>query len=130
MKIDYLNGCSYSMTVDGIEFVDLSEEKQKEVCHRIIGDNKCDFFTMKKFYEYYYECDKDLEFDDEEETNIDVMDDNKLKKLCNSSIDSEECSEATLQTLVECFMERNGRYKHLGYCNTCGSQNDNYTIEI
>ena len=58
MKIVYLNGCNYSMEIDGTEFVDLSKVEQMEVCNRIIDSGKCSSSSLRKFYTYYMEGDK------------------------------------------------------------------------
>lgn len=129
-NIIYLNGCNYSLEVNGNEFACIPKDMQKEICHAVINNCNCGVFTMKKFYEYYYECDKDLEFDEDEEAKLEAMDYDELKKLCNSSIDTDECSESTMQKLIECFAENNGTCKDLGYCDTCGSYNDEYSIKI
>lgn len=80
MKIVYLNGCTYSLEVDGTEFVSLSKEKQTEVCKRII--------------------------------------------------DSGKCSVSSMQSFVEQFVEDNGTAKDLGYCEQCGSYNDEYKVKL
>ena len=50
MKIEFLDGCTYSMEVDGTEFVDLSTEKQREVCHKLIDKVSPDI--LQRFMEY------------------------------------------------------------------------------
>ena len=37
MKIELLDSCSYSMEIDGTEFVKLTPEKQQEVCHKLVN---------------------------------------------------------------------------------------------
>lgn len=129
-NIVYLNGCNYSLEVNGNEFACIPKDIQKDICHTVIRNGNCGVFTMRKFYECYYECDKDLEFDKEEEARLEAIDYDELKELCDVSIDTDECSVSTMQTLLECFVENNGKYKDLGYCETCGSYNDEYSIKI
>lgn len=125
MKIVYLNGCNYSMEIDGTEFVDLSKEEQREVCSRIIDSGKCSSSSLRKFYTYYMECDKG---EDIEEVSFKSI--AELEEQSKAILYQTDCSECTMQTLVESFLEDKGCYKDLGYCETCGSYNEEYTISI
>lgn len=125
MKIVYLNGCNYSMEIDGTEFVDLSKEEQREVCSRIIDSGKCSSSSLRKFYTYYMEGDKG---EDIEEVSFKSI--AELEEQCKAILYQTDCSECTMQTLVESFLEDKGCYKDLGYCETCGSYNEEYTISI
>lgn len=125
MKIVYLNGCNYSMEIDGTEFVDLSREEQREVCSRIIDSDKCSSSSLRKFYDYYMEGDRD---EDTSEVSFNNIAD--LEEQCKAILYQTDCSECTMQTLVESFAEDKGTSKDLGYCDTCGSYNEEYTIEI
>lgn len=49
MKIKLLDGCSYSLEIDGTEFIELTPEKQQEVCHKLI--DKVSESTLQKFIE-------------------------------------------------------------------------------
>lgn len=125
MKIVYLNGCNYSMEIDGTEFVDLSKEEQREVCSRIIDSGKCSSSSLRKFYDYYMEGDKGEDIEEESFNNID-----ELEEQCKAILYQTDCSECTMQTLIENFVEDKGVSKDLGYCETCGSYNEEYTIII
>lgn len=78
MKIEYQEGCSYSMEIDDKQFVELTKEQQKEVCHKLvdIADTYC------------------------------------------------------LQQFIETVCQDMGTMEDLGYCETCGSYNERYTIEL
>ena len=125
MKIVYLNGCNYSMEIDGTEFVDLSKDEQMEVCNRIIDSGKCSSSSLRKFYNYYMEGDKGENIEEEVFNNI-----AELEEQCKAILYQADCSECTMQTLVESFVEDKGCYKDLGYCETCGSYNEEYAISI
>lgn len=141
INIDFLDGCSYSMLINGTEFVDLTPLQQRELCHRIIDSKEVLHSTLTYFLESYYECDaKTLpeEYDNHSEdifdrVNIDAIHTKtreELKKECNACVDAKDCEEATLQGLVEKFAEGCGNLKDLGQCETCGSYNYNYIITI
>lgn len=49
MNIEYQEGCSYSMEIDGTQFVELTEEQQKEVCHKLI--DIADTYCLQRFIE-------------------------------------------------------------------------------
>lgn len=78
MKIEYQEGCSYSMEIDDKQFVELTKEQQKEVCHKL----------------------------------VDIAD-----AYC-------------LQQFIETVCQDMGTMEDLGYCETCGSYNERYTIEL
>lgn len=124
MEISYLNGCNYSLEVDGEEFAFLPKEHQREVCSRVLKSGKCSSSSLKKFYIYYVSCDKGEEIDE------DTIDNSKIEELCHDIPYQEDCSEATMQSFIENFVEEQGKFKDLGYCDTCGSYNEMYTIKI
>lgn len=78
MKIEYQEGCGYSMEIDDKQFVELTKEQQKEVCHKL----------------------------------VDIAD-----AYC-------------LQQFIETVCQDMGTMEDLGYCETCGSYNERYTIEL
>lgn len=49
MKIEYQEGCSYSMEIDDKQFVELTKEQQKEVCHKLI--DIADISSLQRFIE-------------------------------------------------------------------------------
>lgn len=142
-KIDYLDGCNYSMDINGTEFVDLSRTQQQELCHKIIDSDNILKRILVDFMEGYLECDcnnlpeeykKTLPNDDYyNDINIDKIyakDINVLKTECNTYIDNKDCSEATLQELVAHYAETCGKEYDLGHCSTCGSWNFKYVAEV
>lgn len=78
-KIVYLNGCTYSMEIDGTEFIDLSKEKQIELVRKLV------------------------------------------EKVTDSGV---------LQNIAEEVIESIGEHSDFGYCEQCGSFNDQYTLSI
>lgn len=58
MKLEYLDGCNTSLTVDDVETIDLPLEDFKKVCHKMIdsmkgeGDEVC---VLQKFFENFLE---------------------------------------------------------------------------
>lgn len=78
-RIVYLNGCTYSMEIDGTEFVDLSKEKQIELVRKLV------------------------------------------EKVTDSGV---------LQNIAEEVLESIGEHSDFGYCEQCGSFNDQYTLSI
>lgn len=78
-KIVYLNGCTYSMEIDGTEFIDLSKEKQIELVRKLV------------------------------------------EKVTDSGV---------LQNIAEEVLESIGEHSDFGYCEQCGSFNDQYTLSI
>lgn len=79
-EIVYYEGCDYSLTINGTEFVDLSLDEQIDTCRKII--------------------------------------------------DSGLLKESTMQRFIECFASDTGVYENLGHCDTCGSENDQYTVKL
>lgn len=61
ITIDYLDGCGYSMEINGVEFSELNNEDKKEVCHRIISHSDISEATMQRFIETFLECDANIE---------------------------------------------------------------------
>lgn len=49
--IKLLEGCSYSMEINGKEFVDLSKEEARKICHKLIDNKLCDTSILQKFIE-------------------------------------------------------------------------------
>ena len=49
MKIELLEGCDYSMEIDGTEFVDLPYDRQKEICRKLI--DRADEAILQSFVE-------------------------------------------------------------------------------
>lgn len=49
MKIELLEGCTYSMEIDNTEFVNLPKDKQKEIAHKLI--DAADECTLQSFIE-------------------------------------------------------------------------------
>lgn len=129
-KISYLNGCTYSMEVNGTEFVDLDKEAQKELCLKIFNNDDCSFLTMVDFIETYLECDKGLDLDENDDKKYKEMTYDDLKNQCVEYLNTDVCSEATMQELVERFIENNGEYTDLGHCETCGSYNSKYDYVV
>lgn len=142
ITIKYLEGCGYSMEINGTEFVDLSVAEQREVCQRIISNDMTSHDMLVSFIETYFECDaeivpneykcinEDEPFPCVNRQNIECKAKETLQNECIQCLESEDCSEATMQWLIERFTETYGKTKHLGYCTTCGSYNYEYSITI
>ena len=129
-KISYLNGCTYSMEVNGTEFVDLDNKTQKELCLKIFNDDNCTVLTMVDFIGTYFECDKGLDLNENDDKKFKEMPYDNLKKQCIECLNGDDCSEATMQEMVERFIENVGEYTDLGHCETCGSYNSKYDYVV
>lgn len=130
-KIVYLYGCSYSLEINGTEFVDLSREEQENICHTIIDDSRFAKPLKDRFVMAYVEGDSGLEFGKEDQDYVDrLYNDGKLDEECHAIINEHKCSESTMQQLVDSFAEFCGECEDFGYCDECGSFNYQYTIAI
>jgi hypothetical protein len=140
LKYEYVDGCGFSLNVNGVESVDMEAEELRGYIERLVGlDN--DFEGLKKtyltvseimFYLHEYDDEKDtVEFWEKfEEDNIDKdesLESIKAKLLVKIK---EEDDWSCLQTVFKDLMERVGEYKDLGYCETCGSYSVKYTLEL
>lgn len=61
MKIVLIDGCGYSLEVDGKEFIDLTAEEQIKVCEKILNSKLCTESTRQSFVEQFVEVTGDVE---------------------------------------------------------------------
>lgn len=65
-KIRYIEGCNYSLTINEIEFADLSIDSQKAILHRVIDNSNAallqryleDFTTLYGEEDEPYKCEQ------------------------------------------------------------------------
>lgn len=55
ITIKLLDGCNYSLEINGEEFVTLPTKQQKELCHKLIDNENITEYVMQRFIELFME---------------------------------------------------------------------------
>lgn len=76
---------------------------------------------------FYMGCGYSMEINGKEFVDLSLE---EQKQLSHYIIDQKDISQSTLQRLIEDYMETNGEMKDLGFCDECGSYNEEYTLTI
>lgn len=146
MNLKYTDGCTCtSFDVDGVEFIDLTKDKQHELAIKLINltnsnyifkdvysysvENSADLYDMSQdqLHKFYEQVDKKVE---EFENN---WSEEQKKNFCVKYITEygdKDDDSWLYQHVYEKVLEIEGAYTDLGHCDCCGDHIRSYSLTI